>query len=606
MNGIAQTGAGDTRKQGRLLAPTHLSTPAVGAREFSERERAAWYWTVSPADELDYLAWVLLRWLIDPVLFCYECLLMALFPYQAQALLDLANAPRELYEFYGLDPGRPKRAVLMPSGHGLGKTRTLAAAIWWHKLTRKASRRLVTAPTSDQITGQLWGEVRKLHRRMHEHWPMLAQDWEVLGSSITHKDPAWGDWETKARTARPDKPEGLQGSHGMDDDDPFGDLAEAFGIERSGATSGGMMVVIEEASGVEDSIREVLKGALSEPDALLLAAGNPTRNDGWFAEDLERTDQYSVIRLDCRMSDSRQVYSLPYRTMGGAVRDVRIQGRVQPKYWEDLLRECDGDEDHDKFRVRVRGLKPRSNFIQVIKTHWLEEAAKRSPDPSSAHAPAVIGLDFGENNDKHGIAATRGPAVLDAEEWLKRDRPDDVVSEAVRRAMDWVEQYRARFLVGDANGIGVHAMETLADYYHVQHPELGVRVIFFRAGKSANNPRYYRQRDKMWYQDGRRFFSDPRCSIPNDPALIKQLRTPGYHEDDRKKIRVESKSEVEKRTGSPSGNIADAVLQAVTVNVPEGMSAEPEKRVEDPPAHPAVFERHFRRFRDQAQDRYIR
>ena len=115
---------------------------------------------------------------------------------------------------------------------------TEAIAIHWHKDTHRFSKTIVTAPTADQLTGQLWGEVSKLHRRQKERWPIIANEWDILSSSIAHRNPDFADWHVIARTARAERPEGLQGAHGQDADDEFGDLARLFGEERTVSASG--------------------------------------------------------------------------------------------------------------------------------------------------------------------------------------------------------------------------------------------------------------------------------------------------------------------------------------------------------------------------------
>ena len=581
--------------------------PRHPARDWAnDAERAAWHWTVQPTTETEQLSWLLLRWRVDPVCYAIECLRVTPLPYQAYALLDLADAPAEVYAFYGFDDGHAKRQVLVASGHGIGKTRTEAVAIHWHKDTHKFSKTLVTAPTSDQITGQLWGEISKLHRRQRERWPVIANEWEILGSEIAHKNPDFADWHVTARTARADKPEGLQGAHGLDNDDEFGQLARLFSEEREAAASGGILVVAEEASGVVNIIREVLEGTLSEPGARFLGMGNLTRPDGWFADDVDKHERYAVHTVDCRQSNSTQIYQLPYRDFSGQVHQLQVRGLSEPRYWEDILADCDGDEDHDRVRVRVRGLKPRSAFEQIIRTHWVEEAIARAPDAASAAHPPVIGLDFGLTGDKHGLAVRQGFNCRDVQEWLPKDKPEEITMDAAQRAIEAQELYKAKTLVGDSNGVGRGAMEYLANYFHQLHKDLGVTVIFFNAGaKALDAARYYLRRDELWFKHGRAWFADPRTHLPNVPGLKTQLTAPGYHEDTNKKIWVESKDDIKKRDSKlVSGNGADALLMTLIV------SAAPEKpKQEPPPAHPKVFQGHFNRLQRQEEWRsgkYIR
>ncbi len=572
------------------IGPTHLSP----ARAMTADEAAAWNWQVpATLDELTRLGWLLLRWRVDPIFFAVEALRIVLMPYQQQILLDLADAPAEVYAFHGLTSDLPKRQTLAPSGHGLGKTRVQAVAIWWHTLTHQFSRRIVTAPTGEQLTRQLWGEVRKMFRRLKAHWPMLANDWEIQASAIIHKNPDFGDWITVARTARAEEPEALQGAHALDDDDAFGDLATLFAEDLQKPPSGGILVIIEEASGVDDAIRMVLQGALSEEGARLLACGNPTRPDGWFARDIDRTDRYAVHCLDCRMSDRSQVYAMRYRDFGGQVHEARLRGFVRPQYWQELLTDCDGDEDHDEFRVRVRGMKPRSAQQQVIKAHWVEEAMARQPDPECLRAFGALALDFGLTSDRHALAVRFGHAVREIDEWLPADTPDEITLAAVDTAKDTVERYgrRIRYVIGDSNGVGKGAMEVLTRHYR-ERPELGVTVIHFNAGMGAvDNRRYNRRRDEMWFKHGRAFFADPRCSLPAQPGLRQQLTAPGYREDTARRVQVESKRDIHKRTGQPSGNAADAVLMTLMVPQTERAPA----AVEEASPWPQVLRVHFER-----------
>lgn len=559
-------------------------------------ERTAWLWTgIRAKTPMDQLGWLLTRWRVDPVMFAVECCRVVLAPYQAAIMLDLADAPGELYLFYSVDPAKPKRQVLVPSGHGLGKTRLLAVAIWWHLITHKFSMVLCTAPTSEQLTGRLWGELRKVYRRIKKSWPEIAAEWEILGTSIVHKNPDYGDWACVARTARPEKPEALQGAHALDADDEFGQLAQLFREDTDNTPSGGIMVVIEEASGVDDVIRETLEGALSEEGARMIAPGNPTRADGWFADDIQNEHRYAVHPLDCRMSDRTQVYTLPYRDFSGNLHDLKMRGFVRPQYWQDILRDCDHDEDADRVRVRVRGLPPRSNFTQCIKVHWVEQAMHRQPDPDSLKEPVIVGLDFGLTSDKHALAIRRGYTIIDGDEWLPGDKPNEITLEAARRAIDAAEIYRAKYIIGDSNGVGRGAVEYLANYYaDPENQHRGVTILHFNAGAAAGDKRrYHRKRDEMWFKKGRAFFSDARCAMPELPGIKKQLTTPGFHEDQANKIRVESKEEIMKRTGEPSGNLADAILMTLMVNV----LPEPEEKPDEGHKLPKIFEKHFKRLR---------
>ena len=576
-------------------------------RPMEYNEALAWYWHKGagqiiqqlPDDErnIAHLSWILQRWRLDPVCFAVEALRTKLMPYQAAVLLNLADAPYELFHFYQCDAGQAKRQVLIPSGHGLGKTRMSATSILWMLITHMFSHTLCTAPSSNQLTGRLWSEIRKLFRRLRNAWPIIADDWEILGSSIIHTNQDYGDWNAVARTARPEKPEALQGAHALDDDDADSQLADIFGDELNSSATGGILVVIEEASGVDDAIRQTLEGALSEEGARLLAPGNPTRPDGWFADDMERTDRYAVHTLDCRSSNRHKRYSLPWRDMAGKVHNLSRNGFVSASYWKNILAECDGDEDADYFRIRVKGEKPRSALFSIIKSHWVESAQERNNDVDSAGDWAIIGLDFGLTSDKHGMAIRKGFNLLDGQEWLPKEDPEQVTLEAAERAIDAQELFNARYIIGDSNGVGRGAMEYLTRYYR-ERPKLKVKVVHYNSGMGAlDNKRYNRRRDEMWHKYGRKWVANPRCKLLNLPGLKRQLTAPQFSERNNI-IYVESKADLKKR-GIESTNLADALLQTLMVHIPE---AAPLEAKPDPVFKiPAIFKKHFERLDRQKQ-----
>lgn len=587
---------------GRSLATYTRPHPCRAA---TAAERAALRWTAAPSgSNTAVLAALLTRWRADPVAFAFDALHFSLMPYQAQILCDLADSPREVYAFYGLDPNFPKRKVLVPSGHGLGKTKVCSIAIWWHMLCHKFSKRLCTAPTSDQLTGQFMGEIRAAYRALARYWPELAEDWDVQATSVQHKNPLYRDWLTMLRTARADKPESLQGGHALDAIDPFGDLAAIWGEAEERTPAGGFLIVIEEASGVDDVIRKTLEGSLSESGARLLAPGNPTRADGWFAADIKSTDTYAVHHLDCRLSDFETTYTLPYLPprQDARVHPVRTHGFVQASYWRSILEDCDGDENADFFRVRVRGLPPVSNVTQAMRTEWVDEAMQRSADSDSVSEPIIVSGDFGQTQDKHAACVLQGFNLMEMSEWLVPGRPETQLESAKLALLELQERWGATVLIGDSNGVGAGIMSDLSVHFRsAERRGPPVRVIHFQAGKASNDPtRYARMRCEMWLKWGRKWLSDRRAHLCQHPGLKRQLTAPGFSEDTRNVLRLEPKEAIKKRTGEDSGNAADALMMAIYARGFRPDQAEAQAPDPKPDLHPS-FARHFKRLRASAR-----
>jgi hypothetical protein len=191
------------------------------------------------------------------------------------------------------------------------------------------------------------------------------------------------------------------------------------------------------------------------------------------------------------------------------------------------------------------------------------------------------------------------------QEWLPKDKPEEITMDAANRAIEAQEIYKAKHIIGDSNGVGRGAMEYLFNYFHIQHPELGVTVIFFNAGhRAADDKRYYLRRDEMWFKKGRAWFASPHAHLPNLPGLKTQFTGPGYHEDTNKKIWVESKDDLFKRNKQRSGNGADAFLETLMVEI-----IVEEKKPEPPRVLAPVFAEHFARLKRREEyesGKYIR
>lgn len=165
-------------------------------------------------------------------------------PWQVEALDALA------------DP-HGKRRVSVRACHGPGKSALDAWTILWFLFTHFPTRIPCTAPTSHQLEDILWAELHKWHREMLPEFRSFISP----KAGIVEWTDAPKESFAIARTARPEQPEALQGFH----------------CEN-------LLFVLDEASGIAENIFEVSEGALTEPGALVLMTGNPTRASGYFYE----------------------------------------------------------------------------------------------------------------------------------------------------------------------------------------------------------------------------------------------------------------------------------------------------------------------------------
>lgn len=421
-----------------------------------------------------------MRWKHDPVLFVRQALGAEPQGWQSEAL-------QALYE---------KEKVSLRSGHGVGKTALAAWSILWQMCTYFPLRVPCTAPTSHQLSDVLWSELAMWFKRLDKS----LQGYFALSSDMLVLSGAEKESFAVARTARREQPEALQGFH----------------CEN-------MLFVIDEASGIDDSIFEVAEGALSTPGARVLMMGNPTRVSGYFYDSHHRMrNSWHTMKVSCLDS-----------------------GRVSPKYVADMKLKY--GEDSNVYRVRVLGEFPTANDDAVIPLSWMEEAVSRNMEPSGDE---VWGLDVARfGDDRTALCKRRGNCVPEVvKTWRQKETMQvaGIIHEEYRLTRD-----KPRSINVDVIGIGSGVYDRLV--------ELGLPAVAVNVSESpSSKDRFLRLRDELWYE-AREWFESRNCRIVDDQELIGELCSVKYQIASNGKIRVESKDEMKKRR-LPSPDLADAFI----------------------------------------------
>lgn len=423
------------------------------------------------------------EWKASPLLFVTEALRATPEPWQAAALASIEGG---------------ERRIAIRAGHGVGKSALESWVILWFLLFRRPCKIPVTANSQDQLRDVVWAEIARWHREMP---PFLKDLIEVTSERVFIKADPEGAFAV-ARTARPEKPEALQGFH-----------------------SPNLLFVLEEASGIEDIIFETAGGALTGANAMVLMAGNPTRTQGYFHRAFTQNRQsWHCIHVPCSASS-----------------------RVSPDYAKEIASEY--GVDSNVYRVRVLGEFPLSEDDAVIPLGLIEAAVTRDVSPSEAGV--VWGLDVARfGDDTTALAKRRGNILLaPVREWKKYD----LMQTAGVVAKEYGEtplELRPSAINVDVIGLGGGVVDRLR--------ELGLPVRGINVGEvpSSSPERFMRLRDELWWK-ARDWFDARYCSMPNDGALIGELVGPKYKLESSGKIKVESKEDMKKR-GVRSPNKADA------------------------------------------------
>lgn len=391
-----------------------------------------------------------------------------------------------------------KRRFTVRAGHGVGKSTVEAWLVLWFLLFHRQVKVPVTANSQDQLRDVVWAEIALWHRLLPEFLRNLV---EVSTERVFVKADPTGSFAV-ARTARPEKPEALQGFHAS---------VLAF--------------FIEEASGIEDIIFETAGGALSSEDSWVFMFANPTRAEGYFYRShTEARDRWRTYHVPCSASS-----------------------RVSPNYARDMAAEYGADSNI--YRVRVEG-----EFAEgddgLISLAICQAAVGREVGPTPV--ACVWGLDVARfGDDATALAKRRGNVLIEkVKEWRKLDTMQ--VAGLVMR--EWAETpvgERPAAINVDVIGLGAGVLDRLRE---LGVPAIGVNVA---EAPSTAPERFMRLRDELWW--GLRDWLWSRAvSMPRDDALVAEMVGPTYRTESSGKIKVESKDDLKKR-GRKSPNKADAL-----------------------------------------------
>lgn len=419
---------------------------------------------------------ILRRWAKHPHLFVKQALKASPEVWQKQAMEELRDFDR----------------IAVRSGHGVGKSAFLSWIILWWLLTRYPAKAACTANTSTQLSDVLWGELDKWWRKLPAGFKNLLEIKAERMELIADPKQSFA----VARTARKETPEAFQGYH-----------------------SPNMLFIIDEASGVDDVIFEVGRGAMSSPGAKTIMCGNPTRTNGYFYNAFHSMKAFwKTMRVGCE--DSTQ---------------------VSKQYIEECKEEY--GEDSNTYRVRVLGEFPVEGDDVIIPLHLVESAVTREIE---AYGEEVWGLDVARfGDDRCALAKRRGNVLSEKVKWWKNKDIMQTVGIVVNEYNEAKKKPIVIFV--DVIGFGAGVTDRLAEQ---GLPVQGINV----AELPAFGEKFMRMRDELWWE-AREWFRRMDCKIPDDGQLVAELTLPTYAYTSSGKIKAESKDEIKKRTARSVGSL---------------------------------------------------
>tara|TARA_R110002153_G_scaffold194409_2_gene347845 strand:+ start:2614 stop:4053 length:1440 start_codon:yes stop_codon:yes gene_type:complete len=420
--------------------------------------------------------------------------------YFVQHVLEVENIEEwQLEELKALDAGETK--ISIRSGHGIGKTAFCSWLAIHFLLFRDDVKVIVTSPSYKQMMDGLIPEARKWASRLPE-W--MASSLEFTSERITRL-PNKANNFISFRTARKENPEALAGVH---------------------ATH--VLIIVDEASGVDEVVYETGQGALSTHGAIAVLIGNPTKPSGFFYKThTALAGLWRVRKVSCLDSS-----------------------RVTPEYIES--QKLTYGLDSREYAVRVLGEFPESGADAVIPRLYLESAIDR--DIHDDGYPIVWGVDPGRGGDPSGFCARTDRTVAE----LTELRYDDLM-----RLTGWIKtkydettpKKRPETIYIDSNGLGAGVYDRLN--------ELGLPVIAVNVSESASmSDRYFRLRAELWYK-ARAWFETRDKVLPstleNVVQFVDEMAAVEVKMLSSGKTDIESKKDMKSR-GLKSPNLADAFV----------------------------------------------
>ena len=398
-----------------------------------------------------------------------------------------------------LDGGETKISVR--SGHGVGKTAFCSWLAIHFLLFRDDVKVIVTSPSFKQMNDGLIPEVQK--------WLSRVPDWmrsnvESISDRIVRKPNTRNNF-ISFRTARKENPEALAGVHASH-----------------------VLIIVDEASGVDEVVYETGQGALSTKGAIAVLIGNPTKPSGFFFKtQTVLRDLWLTRKVSCMDST-----------------------RVSDDYIESQRRTY-GDDSRE-FAVRVLGEFPESGADAVIPRSFLESAVDR--DVYDEGFPLVWGIDPGRGGDPSGFVSRSNNAILEVEE-LRFDNLMRIVGWVKTKWDSTPNSKRPTAIYVDSIGLGGGVYDRL--------DELGLPVISVNVSEAAAmSDRYMRLRAELWYK-AREWFESLNRTMPSHIPLmvqfIEELASVEQRIMSSGKVDIESKEQM-KRRGVKSPNLADAFI----------------------------------------------
>lgn len=397
-----------------------------------------------------------------------------------------------------LESVRDNARTTVRSGHSCGKTRIAAEVVLWWLLSQGPRCKVIsTAPTFVQVEKILWSEIRSLYSRIK---------YDIGATMLNTELKIDSDW--------------------------FGMGLSTNESDRfQGFKSPNLLVVLDEASGVDAKIWEAVEGLIPKR---ILAIGNPTDPVGNFAQTF-KSDLWNKIKISS------------WDTPNCVQKKVVIAGLATAEWCDE--RKLEWGEDSPLYQSRVLGDFPTISEDTLIPLKLIEDAIEKDIHLTK---PLVLACDVARmGTDSTAIVLYNGFTVI--EHKTINQKEGSHVSGEIINILNKYQAEDIQIVIDDTGGYGGSPIDFLR--------EQGYKVTGINFGSKARNSDKYENVRAEMYFSLREKFQKGLISIPNNTRLVNELATIKYEFTSRGKLKIVSKEQM-KSMGIKSPDIADALAMA--------------------------------------------
>lgn len=450
------------------------------------------------------------------------------------------------------------RETYVQSCHGIGKTQ-LSAWCLLHFVFCRKSLVVSTAPVARQVRELLWGYVRKAYDMNHKK---LGGERGQLFLRLTETARAYGYTASDTQS--------FQGVHA------------SSGIDEDGYPFGGLLLILDEAGGIQEEIWDAARACVVGDEDKILAVSNPIvtgtgfekvcrkksiRIPAWTHPNIsplyfEDVDGIHKLKPEIKAEILNEFGEVkPQSQWASWIPRDKIPGAISASWIEDVR--AKKGQDSNYWLARVEGIFPESSGESIIPRDWIRAArARYDADPAywdaiAENHPWRSGMDIADSGgDCHGLASWKGPILYFAKIIPTRGDREEI-TRAAGLAKQHLETHVGSIAI-DRVGVGAGVLSILV--------EQGLDAEGFCWGSAASDSDTYLNLKIEQYWNLRESFRLGEVAIAPLGEEIEQMLyedfSASYYEiTSTAKLRMEDKQKTKARLHR-SPDLGDACIYA--------------------------------------------